>query len=265
MFKIKESYTIEDLKEIMTLLRSERGCPWDQKQTHESIRMDLLEEAYEVMEAIDNKDSSLLKEELGDLLLQIVFHAEIEREISEFQFDDVCDMICKKLIYRHPHVFGDIVVSSSDEVLKNWDNLKSKSKDEETFTDRLVNVPKLLPALMRGDKVGKRAANIGFDFEKTEDVINKLNSEIEELKIAILHNNEAEIEDEFGDILFTCCNLGRFLKKDSEKALTSSINKFIMRFRAIEKFARNQGKKLDELSPNELDVLWENVKQSTDN
>jgi tetrapyrrole methylase family protein/MazG family protein len=267
MFKIKENYKISDLLEIMRLLRSENGCPWDREQTHASIRMNVIEEAYEVAEAVDINDSVTLNEELGDLLLQIVFHAQIGSENGGFDFDSICDVICKKLVYRHPHVFGGLDVSgigevlgSTEVVLRNWEKLKSKSKGEEKSSDSLENVPKLLPALMRGEKVGKRAANAGFDFADTGEVLQRLKEEVTELEIAVINKNDDEIAEEFGDILFTCCNLGRFLKKDSEKALTSAINKFIMRFRAVETLAMEKGKKLSDLPQSELDEMWQIVK-----
>jgi tetrapyrrole methylase family protein/MazG family protein len=258
----KQNYTITDLLDIMRLLRSEDGCPWDIEQTHASIRMNVIEEAYEVTEAIDSGDSELLKEELGDLLLQVVFHAQIGAEANSFDFNSVCDEICKKLIYRHPHVFGELFVESTDTVLKNWDSLKSKSKGEQKPSDSLENVPKALPALMRGEKVGKRAAGVGFDFTDADEVIQRLKGEIAELEFALINKNNDEIEDEFGDILFTCCNLGRFLKKDSEKALTRAINKFIMRFRAVEALAEEKGVPLAGLSQTKLDELWEAAKHN---
>ena len=260
MFQIKERYNIDDLRAIMKILRSENGCPWDREQDHKSIRMDVLEEAYEVAEAIDSENGELLKEELGDLLLQIVFHSELESEQDNYDFDDVCDGICKKLIYRHPHVFGDLKVNTTSDVLKNWDVLKSKSKNEETAADRLRSVPKLLPALMRGEKVGKRAANAGFDFTSTEEVIERLKSEINELEEVISDGNDIKIEEELGDILFSCTNLSRFLKKDSEKALTFAINKFIIRFDGVETLIREDGKRLENLSQEELNDYWEKIK-----
>ncbi|MCL1823288.1 MAG: nucleoside triphosphate pyrophosphohydrolase [Oscillospiraceae bacterium] len=277
MFQIKENYNIADLIEIMRLLRSENGCPWDREQTHASIRMNVIEEAYEVAEAIDLAENppyntGLLKEELGDLLLQVVFHAQMSNEAGYFDFQDVCNEICKKLIYRHPHVFGSADISDSGEVLKNWEKLKSKSKGEEKASDSLENVPKHLPALMRGEKVGKRAANAGFDFNDIEEVIKRLKEEVSELEEALkpksnqsnefynIYKNHGEIEEEFGDILFTCCNLARFLKKDSEKALTRAINKFIMRFRAVEALAEEKGANLHSLPQEILDELWEKAK-----
>jgi len=262
MFEVKERYDINDLREIMKELRSEHGCPWDKEQDHKSIRMDVLEEAYEVAEAIDSEDASLLKEELGDLLLQVVFHSELEDEQGSFNFDDVCDGICKKLVYRHPHVFGDLKVNTSSEVLKNWDILKSKSKNEEKASDRLRSVPKLLPALMRAEKVGKRASNAGMDFRSTEEVIERLKSEINELEDALNKGSDIKTEEELGDILFACTNLSRFLKKDSEKALTFAINKFIIRFSDVETLLEKEGKTFSDVSAEELDELWEQVKHS---
>ncbi len=263
MFEFKERYGVDDLRLIMKELRSEHGCPWDREQDHKSIRMDVLEEAYEVMEAIDSDNSDLLKEELGDLMLQVVFHSEIESEKGVFDLDDVADGICKKLIYRHPHVFGDVSVNNSAEVLKNWDALKSKSKNEEKASDRLRSVPKLLPALMRGEKVGKRAANVGFDFTDVSEVIERLKSEISELEEAVNSQSDIKIEEELGDILFSCTNLSRFLKKDSEKALTFAINKFIIRFSSVEALIEEDGKTFSELSQEELNEYWEKAKKNT--
>ncbi len=263
MFEFKEKYGVEDLRLIMKELRSEHGCPWDREQDHKSIRMDVLEEAYEVAEAIDSENAELLKEELGDLMLQVVFHSEIESEKGVFDLDDVADGICKKLIYRHPHVFGDLQVDTSAEVLKNWDALKSKSKNEEKASDRLKSVPKLLPALMRGEKVGKRAANVGFDFGNVNEVIERLKSEITELEEALNSESDIKIEEELGDILFSCTNLSRFLKKDSEKALTFAINKFIIRFSSVEALIEEDGKTFSELSQEELDEYWEKAKKNT--
>jgi tetrapyrrole methylase family protein/MazG family protein len=264
MFELKESYNINDLIAIMRLLRSGDGCPWDREQTHGSIRMNVIEEAYEVAEAIDASDDAVLNEELGDLLLQIVFHAQMGSEAGSFDFNSVCDVICKKLVYRHPHVFGSLEVSGTSEVLRNWEELKSKSKGEDKASDSLENVPKLLPALMRGEKVGKRAASAGFDFASVGEVVQRLKEEVRELEealeFAVINKDDGEIEEEFGDILFTCCNLGRFLKKDSEKALTRAINKFIMRFRAVETLAEERGQTLSGLPQSELDELWEKAK-----
>lgn len=244
----KDFYNISDLVEIMKILRSENGCAWDREQDHQSIRMNVLEEAYEVMEAIDAENTDLLKEELGDLLLQVVFHAQLENEAGSFDFDGVCDGICKKLIYRHPHVFGNIHVENSAEVLKNWDSLKSKSKGEETASERLQSVPKLLPALMRGDKVCKRAVNAGLNGVTKEFAIRHLKDCVEKLEMS----KDDETEEKIGEILFACCNLSNIYKKESEKSLTMAINRFIMQFREMEDKAVQEGKTIDQMPQDEV-------------
>ena len=268
-FEFKSRYGINDLLTIMKILRSENGCPWDKVQTHESIRTDLIEECYEVCEGIDKNEPEILKEELGDMLLQIVFHTEIETEQNNFDFDDVCNDICQKLIYRHPHVFGEgekkIKADTEDEVLKNWDALKKESKQQNTYTETLESVPKTFPALLRGEKVCKRAARSGLPINNAEDCIKKIQEQLGELSRRIsLHSTEdkGELSDGFaqnqqilGEILFGFCNLNRILKNDGEKALTYSINRFIMAFRAVENDIITQGGSMDKLSNDELDRL----------
>lgn len=248
----KDYYNIADLVEIMKILRGENGCAWDREQDHHSIRMNVLEEAYEVMEAIDAEDPELLKEELGDLLLQVVFHAQLENEEGSFDFDGICDGICKKLIYRHPHVFGNIHVENSAEVLKNWDSLKSRSKGEETASERLRSVPKLLPALMRGDKVCKRAVNAGLNGVTKEFALQYLKDCVHGLEMS----NDDETEEKIGEILFACCNLSNIYKKESEKGLTMAINRFIMQFREMEDKAAKEGKTIDQLPQDEVLKLF---------
>ena len=252
----KDFYNIDDLLAIMKILRGENGCAWDKEQDHQSIRMNVLEEAYEVMEAIDSDNSELLREELGDLLLQVVFHAEMENEKNTFDFDGVCDGICKKLIYRHPHVFGNIHVENSADVLKNWDSLKSKSKGEETAGERLESVPKLLPALMRGDKVSKRAVNAGVNGITIEAAVSNLKKATEELEKSVNLSENDNIEENLGKVLFACCNLSSILKKDSEKSLTTAINRFIMHFREMEANAAEQGLSLDRIPQSEVLKLF---------
>lgn len=252
----KDIYNIDDLLAIMKILRSENGCPWDMEQDHHSIRKDVLEEAYEVAEAIDSENPALLKEELGDLLLQVVFHAELENEKNVFDFDAVCDGICKKLIYRHPHVFGNIHVENSADVLKNWDSLKSRSKGEETAGQRLESVPKLLPALMRGEKVNKRAVNAGLKGVTAENAVNNLKKAAERLEISVKSENNAEIEENLGKLLYASCNLSSLLKKDSEECLTTAINRFIMQFKALEEKTGKQGLSLDQIPEDEVLKLF---------
>ena len=250
----KDFYGINDLLAIMKILRSENGCAWDREQDHESIRMNVLEEAYEVTEAIDAKDSELLREELGDLLLQVVFHTQLENEADSFDFNGVCDGICKKLIYRHPHVFGNIHVDNSDEVLKNWDSLKSRSKGQDTAYERLTSVPKLLPALMRGDKVCKRAVNSGIKGDTGEFAIQNLKDKVVQLERAL--SKDDEIEGKIGEVLLACCNLSNIYKKDSEKSLTTSINRFIMQFGDLEAKTTENGASIDQVSEEEIKILF---------
>ena len=179
-FEFKNRYTIDDLLNIMKILRSENGCPWDKVQTHESIRTDLIEETYEVCEGIDANSPEMLREELGDLLMQVVFHSQIETEQGNFNFDDVCNDICQKLVYRHPHVFGTVQADTEEEVLKNWDALKKKSKHQETSTETLESVPKTFPALLRGEKVCKRASRAGLPIDGANVFIDRIKSRSEE-------------------------------------------------------------------------------------
>lgn len=250
-FKTKEKYNIDDLLEVTRILRSENGCVWDREQDHKSIRMNVLEEAYEVMEAIDSDDAAMLKEELGDILFQAVFHCQIEDERGRFCFDDICDDVAKKMIYRHPHVFGDVSVKDSDEVLKNWDKLKKASKGQETISDTFDSVSKILPALMRGQKIGKRASNAGVDFADTKQIIDLMKKQLDNLELAISTKNDDGTDEVFGDVLLSCCNLSRFIKKDSEKALTIATNKFIIRFRGLEQYLKDNGKTIEELTDEE--------------
>ena len=255
MFEFKERYSIEDLLKIMEVLRSENGCPWDKVQTHESIRTDLIEEAYEVCEGIDCNSPEMLREELGDLLMQVVFHSQIEREAGNFTFEDVCNDICQKLVYRHPHVFGEVTAETCDEVLKNWDALKKKSKHQETYTETLQSVPKTFPALLRGEKVCKRAARAGLPISGKDECIGRLRALLDRIEACSVGENDESISQNsqiLGEFLLTFCNLSRILKNDGEKALTYSTNRFIMLFSAFEKSVLDEGKTLDDLSEDEL-------------
>lgn len=259
MFKIKDRYNVSDLLEIMELLRSENGCPWDKVQTHESIRTDLIEEAYEVCEGIDCNSPEMLQEELGDLLLQIAFHSQIEKEKGNFCFDDVCNDICQKLVYRHPHVFGEVKADNSNEVLKNWDALKKESKHQETFADTLESVPKTFPALLRGEKVCKRAARAGLPINNAKEWVDRIHKGLDELKECGSDTVNTQNQQIYGDMLLDFCNLGRILEVDAEKALTYSTNQFIMQFRALEQAARQSGKTMENMSDEELRDMANNV------
>ena len=259
-YQQKDHYEIGDLLDIVRLLRSEGGCPWDIEQTHESIRSDMIEEACEVIEAIDLKDSDLLREELGDVLLQVVFHCRIEEEYGTFTFSEVCDEICKKLIVRHPHVFGDVKADSTDEVLKNWDAIKKETKGQETYTDTLRSVAKSLPALMRAQKVGKRAMRAGMDFNNAQEAIDCISREKAELDAAVAKGDAANIQEELGDLLFSCVNAARHLGVDAEQALKDSTEKFIDRFDETEKLVCADSIDMKSLPIEELDVYWEKAK-----
>lgn len=261
-YEQKPHYTITDLQEIVKLLRSPGGCPWDREQNHTSIRNDFLEEAYEAVEAIDLLDMPLLREELGDVLLQVVFHCTLAEEEQAFDFGAVCDEICKKLIIRHPHVFGDVKADDTDAVLKNWDAIKKETKGQETYADTLNSVAKSLPALVYAQKVGKRAARAGMDFATADDAFDCVRAERSELQAAIAAGDADMMEEELGDLLFSCVNTARHLGIDAEQALTRATNKFINRFAATEQLVTAAGKNMPELTIDELDVYWEDAKEA---
>ena len=254
----KESYDFDDLVLIVTLLRSEGGCPWDMEQTHKSLRKGFIEETYEVIEAIDTENPTLLREELGDVLLQIVFHADIEREEGRFDMWGVSNDICAKLIHRHPHVFGKVKVSDTAEVLSNWEKIKGVEKQRVTHTDKLRSIPPMLPALLRAQKVGKKASF--FDFGTTEEVISKLYEELGEVKEAYAGGNAADIEEEIGDLLLTVTSLARKAKTDSELALTNATNKFIDRFDTLEQETLKRKLDIKNTPMEQLDRIWDEIK-----
>ena len=256
----KPTYNCQDLREIVHILRHPGGCAWDQEQTHESIRRNFLEEAYEVAEAIDEGDPEHLREELGDVLLQVVFHSSIEEDAGRYDLDAVADGVCKKLIYRHPHVFGDVAVHSTVEILSNWDELKKKEKHQETQADAVDAVARSLPALWRAEKMKKKAAKAGFDWRDVSGALDKLSEELDELKAAAL-SGEGDPVEELGDLLFAAVCVGRFLNTDPEDALHNACDKFSARFRKTEKLALERGAKLDELSEEELTALWRDAKK----
>lgn len=260
-FNFKDSYNFDDLVEIMKILRAPGGCPWDAEQTHESIKKSFIEETYEVIEAINKKDNTLLCEELGDCLLQVVFHAEIERENGSFDINNVTDGICKKLIERHPHVFGDVSVSGSDDVLNNWDTIKRKSKGQKTQGSAMEKIPKELPALMRAQKIQEKAKKDGFDWDDISGAYEALSCEVEELKQAAQTGNASQICEELGDVLFSAVNIARFLETDAEEALTFSNDKFIRRYLVVEKLAAERCVDMKSTPLDELDKLWKEAKE----
>lgn len=246
---------------IMARLRGEGGCPWDREQNHDSLVPYLIEESYEVKEAIDTRDREGLCEELGDLMLQVVFHAQLASETEHFDIDDVLRTICRKLIGRHPHVFGDVDVASSGEVLENWERIKLGEKEgREETPSRLSGVPKHLPALLRAHRVQEKAARVGFDWEDIRDVFAKVREEIDELEVEVQAGETAQIDHEFGDLLFALVNLSRFLKIQSELALHRSTERCIERFRYIERRAAEQDRRLEDMTLAEMDALWDEAK-----
>lgn len=260
-FQFKENYNVADLIDIVEILRSPEGCPWDREQDHKSIRRDFLEETYEVIEAINKNDKELLLEELGDVLLQVVFHTQIEREQGTFELSDVADGICKKMIERHPHVFGEVKADTSDQVLENWDIIKKRTKKQKSQTESMLSIPREFPALMRADKVQKKASKVGFDWDNAGGAFDKISEELAELKIAVASGDKDNMREELGDLLFSVVNVSRFIGVDSEEALTGSTDKFIDRFSKVEKMADERGMNMKETDLSELDKLWDLAKK----
>ncbi len=246
----------KELYEIVKRLRLE--CPWDREQTNDSIKANTIEEAYEVVEAIDEKNYDELKKELGDLLLHVVFHSVIAAEDNHFKLDEVIDSINEKLIRRHPHVFGDVEVSGTKEVLKNWESIKLTEGRESV----LDGVPRMLPALQRAHRLQEKAAKVGFDWEKKEDVWKKVIEEIEEMHASEKMESADELEKEIGDVFFALVNYSRFLGINPENALRRTNEKFIKRFNYVEKEVNSRGRKIDESNLEEMDKFWEESKKN---
>lgn len=255
-FQYMERYGFRDLERIMALLRTPEGCPWDRVQTHQSIRRNMLEEAYEAVEAIDEQNPEHLKEELGDVLLQVVFHACMAQEEGWFTLDDVVDGVCKKLVFRHPHVFGSVDAADTDQALNTWDAQKREEKGQKTAGDTLDAVARSLPALIRAEKIQAKARKAGFDWNDPQRAVDKLSEEVDELKQAI--RDQSNIQEELGDVLFAAVKVGRFLDVDSEQALHGTCEKFIRRFRQMEEQA--QGTPLDQFELSQLEQMWEQAK-----
>mgnify|MGYP004003477365 FL=1 len=251
-----------ELVEVMARLRAPNGCPWDREQTHATLKPYLLEETYEALEAIDIGDDDEFCKELGDVLLQVVFHAQIAAEENRFGIEEVARAIVDKLIRRHPHVFADVEVDGSEQVLQNWEQIKKQERQElgDATPSLLDGIPKQLPALMRAQRMQARVSRQGFDWDQIAGPLDKVEEEFAELRQAWASGETPAIEDEFGDLLFALVNTGRFLNVDSEQALRQSTDKFERRFRALEEAVRTSGREISALSLQELDVIWDEIK-----
>lgn len=250
---------LEKLIEVIRILRSENGCVWDRAQTHESLRPNMLEEAYEAVDAINKGDILNLREELGDVLLQVLLHSQIASESNEFNIEDVAKELKDKLIHRHPHVFGNDKADTPEEVVKNWERLKQEEKKDRK--SQMDGIPKSLPALVAAQKISKRAVKVGFEWDKIETLLDCIKSEYDEFKEAVNNKNSLSMEDEMGDILFATVNLARWYKIDAEQALLKANIKFMKRFRKMEELAT---KPLEEYSFEEYDRLWKQAKKELD-
>jgi len=253
-----QTKNIARLLRIMARLRGPKGCPWDREQTHQSIRHNLIEECYETLDAMDADNSAEFRDELGDLLLQIVFHAQMASEAGEFDFDSVAKSIADKLVRRHPHVFGRKRVSTSVEVLKRWEAIKKQEKNAHSI---VAEIPRSLPALLKADKVQRKVARVGFDWKRVDDVVAKVEEELRELKGALASGGRRQFEEELGDLLFAAVNLARFEGLHAEELLNRTISKFIARFQRIERAVHKSGRRLEDCTLEELDGLWESAKQ----
>ncbi len=254
-----EQKPLERLLDIMRRLRGPDGCPWDREQTLETLKKNLVEETYEVIDAIDSGDRDTLREELGDLLLQIVFQSHICAEEGAFEFQDVAQSIADKLVRRHPHVFGDTNVADSDEVLKNWDHIKRTEKGDKPRS-AVAGVPRHLPALHKAQQVQSRVARVGFDWRETSDVLAKIEEELAEIRVAMAQESKERVRDEIGDLLFAVVNLTRFLGHEAEEALNLTITRFAQRFQYIEDRVHAVGRRVDEYTLEELEEFWQEAK-----
>lgn len=252
---------VERLRAIMSLLRSDRGCPWDREQSLESLKRYLVEETYEVIDAIDGGDRALLQEELGDLLLQVVFQSQLCEEEGSFDLNDVATGISDKLVRRHPHVFGDVDVADADEVLTNWHAIKQEEKGEEKPRSAVDGIPRHLPALHKAHEVQHRAAKVGFDWDEIPQVLAKVEEEVAEVREALERDDRDHAGEELGDLLFAVVNLSRFLGRHAEEALNEAIGKFVRRFQEMERRVHDRGHRLQDRTLEQLDAVWDEVKE----
>lgn len=253
----KDKYDLNDFIHIIDVLRSPGGCPWDIKQTHESLKRNAVEEAYEVCDAIDEGSMEHLREELGDLLMQVIFHASIEKERGGFDLDDVSDEAVKKLVHRHPHVFADVKADTPDEVLANWDAIKRADRGQQSVSSAMDGIPRGLPGLMRSEKIQNKAAKVGFDWPEVSGAMDKLREEVGELQEGIDAGDIENIKEELGDVLFSAVNVARFYKLDSEELMRSACAKFIRRFKYLEEHAAEKGMRLEDMSLGQLEEIYQ--------
>ncbi len=256
----KKTYSFEDLLAIIEKLRGENGCPWDQVQTHETIKMNLVEEAYEAIEALDCGTKDQFADELGDILLQVVFHSQIGKEEGTFSISDVLYHVCDKMISRHTHIFGTDTAETPEEVLNTWEKNKQKEKGQKSVTESMQGVCRYLPALIRAQKIQSKAAKVGFDWDDVSGALEKLREEAEELTEAVESGNADAVAEELGDVLFSAVNVARFTSCSAEEALGKTIQKFMDRFFYVESEAEKAGKKLQDMSLSEMDALWDRAK-----
>ena len=257
-----QAKSLAQLLAIMARLRAPGGCPWDREQTHASIKPNLIEESYETLDAIDSGDPQKLKEELGDVLLQVVFHAQMAAERKAFDFGDIAKVLAAKLIRRHPHVFGAVKVAGSGDVLRNWEQIKRGEKTAaKEFPSVVAGVPRHLPALLKAEQVQRKVARVGFDWKTLAPVAAKVEEELAEVRHAVARRRPAEVREEIGDLLFAVVNLGRFIGHSAEEALDGTIHKFIRRFQEIERRLHAQGREMTACSLAELDAIWNQIKR----
>ncbi|HAR84616.1 nucleotide pyrophosphohydrolase [Clostridium sulfidigenes] len=258
---LKGPKDFKDLINVMSTLRSENGCMWDLEQTHESLKRGLIEECYEVIEAIDEMDDNKLIEELGDVLFQVIFHAQIGKEEGYFNINDVVAAITEKMISRHPHIFSDVRVKDTDEILENWDKIKVKEKKFTSYTDELKHVPRCMPGLIRAEKVQKKAGKVGFDWDDVEPAMEKVIEELQEIKDVYKNSDVSKIQEEVGDLIFATVNIARLLDIDPEFAVNYTIDKFIKRFQFIEESGIKKGVDMKEMTLEEMETLWSESKK----
>ena len=259
-WEFKEKYNLDDFIRLIDVLRGSGGCPWDIKQTHESLKRNAVEEAWEVCDAIDEGSVDHLREELGDLLMQVIFHASIEKERGGFTLDDVSDEACKKLIHRHPHVFGSVKADTPDEVLANWDAIKRADRGQQSVASAMDGIPRGLPGLMRSEKIQNKAAKLGFDWPDVSGALAKLREETDELQQGIDAGDVENIKEEIGDLLFSVVNVARFFRLDSEECMRAACEKFLRRFRFLEEGAAKQGMRLEDMTLGQMERIYQQAR-----